>query len=183
MTRWLLLLSLCFPALGCSSGHATDEYESAVAAFASGTPAAETTAAVDQLRAAGIDAFDVLLAHLDDETRASNEHFMRAVATVDEQGNVVPWEPTIGDACFDLLHVQIEGSWPKAFRDHHVLDRSNIREWLAGRKYKSLHELRLECATLALESAEQEHAKNPNALTESCVEFLADNLKAVEAEN
>ena len=108
---------------------------------------------------------------------------MRAMVTIDETGNAGPYEPTIGDACFDLLHGQIEGVWPKGFRDHHVLDRSNVREWLADRKNNSLNELRLECAKLSLDSAKQQHDENPSDWTKSCVEFLADNLRKVQAEN
>jgi hypothetical protein len=183
MSRWLTLLPLCFLSLGCSSGHSTDEYETAVAALASGTPAEDTTSAITHLESAGVDAFDVLLAHLDDETLASIDHFAHAIVPIDEHGAVGPYEPTIGDACFDLLHAQIEGVWPKGYRDRHVLNRSSIREWLAIQKDKSLNELRIECATLSLEAAKQEHEKNPNEWTQSCVAFFADNLKTVQARN
>jgi len=183
MTRWLLLLVFCFLTLGCSPSRTADQYELAVGAFAFGKPAEETSAAITLLTSAGVDAFDVLLKHLDDDARASDGHFMRAMVTINEKGNVGPYEPTIGDACFDLLHGQIEGVWPKGYRDHHVLDRSNIHEWLAERNNKSLNELRLECATLSLENAKQKHDENQTDWTESCVEFLADNLKTIQAGN
>ena len=182
MTRLLFILAPLLVAIGCNSNGVPDQYDAAVKSFALGTPTEETTAAIKLVESAGTDAFDSLLDHLDDKTRASDNHFMRAMVTIDENGNAGPYEPTIGDASFDILQGQIEGVWPKAYRDHYILNRSNIRDWLQKRDGKSLHELRLECAKSSLESAKSKHEQHPTDWSKSCVEFVAENLTDVQAE-
>jgi len=176
MTRLLLIFAPLLIAIGCSSTAAPDQYETAVKSFASGTPIEETTAAIKLVQSAGVDAFDSLLSHLNDETLASDNHFMRAMVTIDENGNAGLIKPTIGDACFDILQGQIEGVWPKGYREHYILNRSNIRDWLTKRNGKSLYELRVECAKSSLESAKLKHEQNPSDWSIYCVKFLAENL-------
>lgn len=182
LTRCLGLFAVLI-VIGCNSTEPEDRYETAVKAFASSVPTDKTAAAIDLIKSADIDAFDTLLAHLDDETRASEEHFMRAMVVVDENGNEGPYEPSVGDACFDLLQAQIEGGWPKGFREYYVLNRINIRDWLDQRKGKTLRELRIECATLSLASAKRDHQINPTEWTDTCVKFLTQNLTAIQSED
>ncbi len=159
-----------------------NKFEKVIQSLAEGTPSAETNAAIELIGSSGVEAFDTLVAHLEDRTPASYNHFARAMITVDKDGNHRAYEPTIGDACFDLLQGQIEGNWAKGCRDYYVLTHANIRDWLAARNGKTLHELRLECARLSLEAARREHESEPREITQSCVDFLTENLARVEAE-
>ncbi len=104
-------------------------------------------AARDKLVAAGKEAFPALLNHLDDD---SDSH-------IEFQGAVEPYvPPPIGQVCFSILQLQIEGRWPKSFRHHRVLNRVNISRWIEERPSKSLSEMRTEALTQAIQELEQQ---------------------------
>ncbi|WP_148618747.1 hypothetical protein [Mariniblastus fucicola] len=179
----LLVTFLLGLAIGCNekSTSQAEVYDSAIDALALGTQDGTTGDAVRLLESAGVDAFPALLARLDDDSDAC-DRFMHAVGSFGD-GPHEPYHPSIGRACFDLIQGQAEGVWPKGFRQYHVLNNSNIREWIGQRKGKTLHEMRVECANYSLNSAKQKHEQDPTEWTKTCVEFLTENLAKVQNAN
>ena len=173
---FILILSL-----GCVSTTNQNQYEAAISKLKLGTPATETDAAVKLLESGGIGAFDALVAHLDDETNAS-DLLMGDVGYIDA-APAEPFHVSIGYACFDILQFQIEGCWPKSYRQYYVLTDENIRGWLSNRKTKTLGQLRIECAERSLEVAERTNRENPTEHSKDSVSFLTDNLNKVRAAN
>jgi len=145
-----------------------DDYERHIQQFASNTPPAKIQAALQALRTAGTNAFPALLAHLKDIAPAEPSFFQGSAAGT----------PTIGRACFGLLQGQIEGNWPKGFRDYYVLSPETAREWLASHRGLSLQQLRIEAAQQSLKRAE---ADTPNRkeseFHHQTLKFLRQNLE------
>lgn len=187
IVRLLIIIVLISGTSGCmksGSADATSDdsvnvetfYSVNVESLLEGTPDEETKAAIDTLKSAGIKAYPVLLGYLDDQRKASENFFQRAMVTAD--GNA--YHPRIGSVCFDIVHEQIEGNWPKAYRDYYVLRRDNIREWWAKNKTKSLAELRVQCAREALHRAEAEFGNIDSEHETSVITFLRKHLKEQE---
>src|SRR5262245_25790395 len=131
-----------------------EDYEQHIRHFASNTPPAKVEAALRTLREAGTNSFPALLEHLKDNALAEPRFFTRAVGKLGPDGTFLPATPTIGDACFDLLQDQIEGTWPKGFRDYYVLTPETVGDWLARHSGLSLQQLRVEAAQQSLSRAE-----------------------------
>ena len=157
--------------------------EAAVQMFAAGTPDKDTVAAIQFVESAGVEAFPTLLNHLGDKTEAAQRHFMQESCTRDKGGNVGPFVPTISSACFDIIQQQIEGCWPKLYRQSQVLNWSNVRDWLSQREGKTLGELRIECATLSLEKAKEMQKGDSSDNAKEYVKFFVDNLRQVRSVN
>lgn len=103
----------------------------------------DALAAHRELVAAGKQAFPELLMRLDDETITHIE-FLGSVSTTDP--------PPIGQVCFEILLLQLEGRWPKGFRQYRILDKSNISEWVEHHLTKSLPEMRHIALTQAIQN-------------------------------
>lgn len=179
IVRLIRIVVLISGTSGCmknGSADATSDYSVNGESLLEGTPADETEAAIDTLYSAGIKAFPVLLGYLDDQRKASANFFQRAVETADGDA----YHPRIGGACFDIVHEQIEGNWPKAYRDYYVLRRDNIREWWENNKSKPLAELRVQCAREALHRAEAEFGNIDSEHETSVITFLREHLKEQE---
>ena len=157
--------------------------EAAVQMFAAGTPDKDTVAAIQFVKSAGVKAFPALLNHLGDKTEAAQRHFMQESVMRDKDGNWGPYVPTISSACFDIIQNQVEGGWPKLYRQSQVLNRSNVRDWLRQREGKTLGELRIECATLSLEKAKEMQKGDSSDDAKEYVKFFVDNLRQVRSEN
>ncbi len=95
------------------------------------------------LRAAGVDAFPTLIQHLDDKRRSSPILWGATLS-----------KGTIGEACLDIVRMEIEGVWPKAFREFHVLSQKNAREWLREHSDQSLEQLRCAAQEESLQRAQ-----------------------------
>lgn len=160
---------------------ARDRYEVAILSLAADNPNEIIDAAIQTIGSGGKDAFDALLAHMNNTALASKS-FAGQTITVDEDANSQQHQPSIGDVCFELLQGQIEGHFPKFAIEYYVLDRSNIREWLADRKSKTVKVLRIECAQLSLEAAKRAYDQKPTELNADMVQFLEENLARVQAE-
>ncbi len=119
-------------------------------------------------------AFPVLIAHLDDETVAADRFRGEIIGSAAN--------PTVGAACFEMLQYQLEGCWPKAYRQHYKLTKENIRQWLADRGNKSLSDLRIECARTSLDAATSLHREHQSKYSESLLSFFTENLDKVLAE-
>ena len=149
-------------------------YEAAIASLAKISDAQRVSKAIAMLNGAGTKAFPALLAHLNDATTASDV-FQRAVQHI--HGNVP--SPTIGEACFDLIQGQIEGNWPKGFRQYYVLSATNVARWWQARKEKSLRELRIEVARTSLTRARQ--SRGTSSYWPEAVRFLEKHLREAQA--
>jgi hypothetical protein len=119
---------------------------------------------------AGTNAFPTLIAHLNDQELASPT-FQAATAK----------RPTIGDACFDILQQQVEGAWPKAYRDYCVLSPGTTPRWLARHAAKPLRELRIEAARESLGRAEKDsNTRRDFTLHQQTLNFLRGHLHELE---
>jgi hypothetical protein len=152
-------------------------YETAIASLSENTDAAQVAAAIKALESAGTKAFPALLAHLNDTSRASAV-FQGAKMDVDAKGNVSIHHPTIGEACFALIQNQIEGNWPKGYREYYVLSPKNVVSWLQARKAKTLKELQLETAQASLTQARQRRGKS--GYWREAVRFLEEHLRELK---
>jgi hypothetical protein len=153
-------------------------YETAIASLSENTDAAQVARAVEVLESAGTKAFPALLAHLNDTARASAV-FQGALMDVDAKGNVIGLHhPTIGEACFALIQNQIEGNWPKGYRQYYVLSPKNLVSWLEARKAKTLKELQLETAQASLTQARQRRSKS--GYWREAVRFLEGHLRELK---
>jgi hypothetical protein len=178
---FLLLIEACFIYVISVRGQSvqTDgSYEAAVASLAEANDAQLVQKAIAALESAGTKAFPTLLAHLNDKAKAS-EAFQRAEGSLDAVGNFVLHEPTIGEACFYLIQAQVEGNWPKAYRQYYFLSSENIVSWWQSRKEKSLTELRVEAARASLTKARQGRG-TPNYYP-GAVRFLEKHLREARA--
>ncbi len=156
----------------------TDEsYESSITSLSENSDAAQVARAIAALESAGTKAFPVLLAHLNDTARASVV-FQRAMMEVDAKGNVMVHHPTIGEACFDLIQNQVEGNWPKGYRNYYLLSPKNVVSWWQARKAKPLKELQLETAQASLTQARQRRGKS--GYSREAVRFLEAHLRELK---
>jgi hypothetical protein len=160
------------------SSQTDGSYEAAIASLSENSDAAQVASATAALENAGTKAFPALLAHLNDTARASVV-FQRAVMEVDAKGNVIGiHHPTIGEVCFDLIQGQIEGNWPKGFREFYVLSSENVVDWWQARKEKTLKELQLETAQASLTRACQRRGKS--GYSREAVRFLERHLRELK---
>lgn len=151
------------------------EYERAIQDLAEGKDPQTVEAAIRVLSEAKTQAFPALIKHLSDKTPASVEHFsLRDILCVPGSTPCPPWQPTIGEACFDILQSEVEGNWPKAFRSHYILTADNVGEWWESRRTMSLKDLQLDAATTSLERAK----RNDDA---DAIRFLQEHLKDVQS--
>ena len=104
-----------------------------------GTPEKQVDRAYSRLVAAGPTAFPALIKNLENRTPA-DDRFQRAVVEVRPDGSRHPYTPTVGNVCFDILQLQIEGSWPKSMAAYSVVSIQWIREH-ASRTLTELQEI------------------------------------------
>jgi hypothetical protein len=174
---FLLLIESCFICVISVRGQSIQmdgSYETAVASLGKASGAELVQKAIAVLERAGTTAFPTLLAHLNDKTTAS-EAFQHEVE--DNHGNVL--SPTVGEVCFDLIQHQVEGNWPKAYRQYYFLNPQNVVAWWQSRKQKSLNELRIEAARASLRKA-RERRGTANYYPDAA-RFLEKHLRAARA--
>ena len=153
----------------------TAEYERAIDDLAEGKDPETVKTAILVLVKAKTEAFPALIKHLSDKTPSSYEYFgLRDIRCVMEATPCPPWEPTIGEACFEIIQSQVEGNWPKAYRSHYVLTAGNVGEWWESRRTMSLKELQLDAARTSLERARQKGDAD-------AIRFLQEHLKDVQS--
>jgi len=155
----------------------TPEHERAIQDLAEGKDPETVKTAILVLSEAKTQAFPALIKHLSDKTPASVEFFgLRAILTLcaPETTPCPPWQPTIGEACFEIIQSEVEGNWPKAYRSHYILTATNVGEWWESRRTMSLKDLQLDAATTSLESAK----RKGDAET---IRFLQEHLKDVQS--
>lgn len=145
---------------------AADDLSGYVRQFAAGMPERDAVRALRTLTDAGLRAFPTLLAHLNDR-----EPIQASLNNRDVSGT-----PTVGELCFDILQTQIEGNWPKGFREFYVLTPDNAKQWLGDRKGYSLRQLQLSSREESLRRAEAELAADPSDLTTKAVAFLREEV-------
>ena len=147
------------------------EYERAIQDLAEGKDPQTVKTAILVLIDAKTQAFPALIKHLRDQTPASHEHFgLRDILCVQQTTPCPPWQPTIGEACFEIIQSEVEGNWPKAYRSHYTLTAGNVGEWWESRRTILLKDLQLDAATTSLERAR--HKGDADA-----IRFLQEHLK------
>lgn len=153
----------------------TPEYERAIQDLAEGKDRQTVNTAVQVLSDAKTRAFPALIKHLSDKTPASVEYFGgRDIQCAPQTTPCPPWQPTIGEACFDIIQSEVEGNWPKTYRSHYTLSAGNVGEWWESRRTMSLKDLQLDAATTSLERAR--HKGDADA-----IRFLQEHLKDVQS--
>jgi hypothetical protein len=177
----ILLVEACLiftMSILAQSSQTDESYERAIASLSENSDAKQVADAIAVLKSAGTKAFPALLAHLNDTARASVV-FQRAKMEFDTKGNVMDvHHPTIGEACFDLIQNQVEGNWPKGYREFYVLSPKNVVGWWQARKAKPLKELQLETAQESLTRARQRRGKSGYA--RDAVRFLEQHLRELK---
>jgi hypothetical protein len=148
------------------SVYAADDFSGYVRQLAAGMPERDAVRALRALTDAGVRAFPTLLAHLSDR-----EPIQASLNNRDVSGT-----PTVGELCFDLLQTQIEGNWPKGFREFYILTPDNAEQWLDEHKTQSLRQLQLTSREESLRRAEAESAAHPADLTTKAVAFLREEV-------
>jgi hypothetical protein len=108
-------------------------YDATIRDLAAERGDAKNTAAWNGLTAAGSIAFPYLIRHFGDPELAG--HIF--------QGDTIAMKKTVGDACFELIQMQVEGRLPKTWRKYYVLTPQNTAQWLAAHRQSSLEELRI----------------------------------------
>jgi hypothetical protein len=141
---------------------AADDFSGYVRQLAAIMPERDAMRAERALGEAGLRAFPTLLAHLGDR-----EPIQASLNHRDVSGT-----PTVGELCFDIIQVQIEGNWPKGYRQFYTLTPGNAKEWLDAHKSHSLQQLQLTSREESLRRAEAELAADPSDLTTKAVAFL-----------
>lgn len=151
------------------------EYERAIKDFAEGTDPQRIKTAILVLGAAKTEAFPALIKYLSDKTPASVEYFgLRNLLCGPQTTPCPPWQPTIGDACFEMIQSEVEGNWPRAYRSHYILTAENVGEWWESRRTMSLKDLQLDAATTSLERARREGDADT-------IRFLEGHLRDVQS--
>ncbi len=100
----------------------------------------------DALLAAGPKAFPALLERIDDKIVIETGLFQGATAN----------RPTIGHVAFKIIQYQIEGAWPKGFREHYALNEQNVAAWLAKHEGLSITQLRIRALVDSMDSLSRE---------------------------
>ena len=153
----------------------TPEYERAIQDLAEGKDPPTIISAIQVLSNAKTQAFPALIKHLSDKTPASFEFFgLRDILCAQQTTPCPPWQPTIGEACFEIIQSEVEGNWPKAYRSHYTLTAGNVGEWWEYRRTMSLKDLQLDAAKTSLERAR--HKDEADA-----IRFLQEHLKDVRS--
>jgi hypothetical protein len=153
----------------------TPEYERVIQDLAEGKDSQTVITAIRVLSEAKTQAFPALIKHLNDKTPASVEFFsLRDILCAQQTTPCPPWQPTIGEACFEIIQSEVEGNWPKAYRSHYILTAENVGEWWESRKTMSLKDLQLDAATTSLERAK--HKGDADT-----IRFLQEHLKDVQS--
>src|SRR5215203_390766 len=153
----------------------TPEHERAIQDLAEGKDPQTVIRAVEVLSNANTQAFPALIKHLSDKTPASYEFFgQRDLLCWPQTTPCSPWQPTIGEACFEIIQSEVEGNWPKAYRRHYTLTAGNVGEWWESRRTMSLKDLQLDAAKTSLERAG--HKGDADA-----IRFLQEHLKDVRS--
>ena len=153
----------------------TPEYERAIQDLAESKDRQTVKTAIQVLSDAETRAFPALIKHLSDKTPASVEYFgARAVQCAPQATPCPPWQPTIGEARFDIIQSEVEGNWPKAYRSYYTLTAGNIGEWWESRRTMSLKDLQLDAAITSLERARPKGDAN-------AIRFLQEHLKDVQS--
>jgi hypothetical protein len=147
------------------------EYEQHIQKLAFGTPREQIEIAQRALESAGTAAYPMLIGHLKDSTPAAD--CLRVQDVLWDLGH-----PSIGHVCFGIIQGQIEGHWPKGYRQYYVLTPENIKRWLDAHQGLSLRELRIVAAQESLRRAESEMRQRTAAdYQKGVLEFLRDNLQ------
>lgn len=129
-------------------------------------------AARSELVSASKQAFPVLLNRLNDQTYTHIE-FLGSVSTTDL--------PSIGQVCFEILRIQIEGRWLKGMIQFHILDQSNITQWVNNHSLKSLTEMRQIALTQAIQKVEsQPEDEIESKYAKEFLRFLRDKKSYIE---
>ena len=153
----------------------TAEYERAIQDLAEGKDLQTVKTAIQGLSDAKTQAFPALIKYLSDKRPASVEYFgLRDIQCAPQTTPCPPWQPTIGEACFEIIQSEVEGNWPKAYRSHYTLTARNVREWWESRRSMSLKDLQLDAATTSLDRAR--HNGDADA-----IRFLQEHLKDVQS--
>jgi hypothetical protein len=166
-------------AAGFAKGREPKNYDQYIKNFSAGTPDEKIKSSLKALDEAGMDAFPSLISALTNIEPAEPNFFQLEEMAILPDGSSKLHSPTIGEACFGILQGQIEGNWPKGFREFYVLTPDNAKAWLEARKGQTLPELRAAASAEALRRSEKQLAEHPDDefLRNSTVPFLKERVK------
>ena len=161
--RWLfssLILILLSSCSSASDNEKDKELKNAISYLVEGTPPELVRQNLFLLERSGKSAFPVLVEVIDDNRNAAGS-LQEARGYRQENGKAPELYVTqIGDVAVSLLRSKIEGDRSGRYYPFYVLDRTNIKQWLAARGGKSLIELRVDAAKQALEVVKKKRANS-----------------------
>lgn len=144
----VILLTSC---LSASDDQNEKELKNAISHLIEGTPPEVVRQNLYLLERSGTTAFPILISIIDDNRSAAGS-LQEARVVKQENGNGRKLYITqVGDVALPLIRSKIEGDRPGFYYSFYVLNRTNIKQWLAERSGKSLTQLRVDAAKQALE--------------------------------
>lgn len=161
--RWLfssLILILLSSCSSASDNEKDKELKNVISYLVEGTPPELVRQNLYLLERSGKSAFPVLVEVIDDNRNAAGS-LQEARGYRQENGKAPELYVTqIGDVAVSLLRSKIEGDRSGRYYPFYVLNRTNIKQWLAARGGKSLIELRVDAAKQALEVVKKKRANS-----------------------
>ena len=175
-----LFVSLALNASGA------DKYVKTLEDLTDGKPRKNVKSAVDRFLFAGLAGFPTLLAHLDDKRLCDAYYDDKNQSDSNPDGSLMRnpdgtphhHHTTIGEACFDLIQEQVEGSWPFPLRDFYTLSPRNVRKWLDSHKGESLQQLFTSARAESIRRVEAALLLHPeDEVLNYTLAFLRENCK------
>lgn len=153
-----------------SAGPLVDDFSGVIRQLADDAREEDAIRALKVLSDAGIRVFPSLIAHFDDE-----QLIHPRLNAFEVLGDL-----TVGWLCFVILQDQIEGNWPKGFRQFYILTPDNAKQWLDKHKGLSLRELQVISREESLRRAELALAASPGDFMSSAVKFLRQQVEGLK---
>lgn len=147
-----------------------DDFTGVIRQLAEDAREEDAIRALKVLSDAGIRVFPSLIAHFDDE-----QLIHPRLNAFEVLGDL-----TVGWLCFVILQDQIEGNWPKGFRQFYILTPDNAKQWLDKHKGLSLRELQVISRKESLRRAELALATSPGDFMSSAVKFLRQEVESLK---
>jgi hypothetical protein len=173
----ILLCAIVF--FGSLAGcFAAPDYAKCISNLAKGTPKETLESSLQTLRDAGAAAFPALILQLTNQADADPNYFQEQKMDRSPDGSFHPHAPTIGEVCFGIVQTQVEGHWPKSFRQYYVLSPRKAKSWVEAHQGLTLPQLRRAARQESLRRAEADRAAKPAEQSlKQVVAFLREEIE------
>ena len=181
--RWLLYCIVCISLTSFLSAGDDDkekEIKNAISNLIEGPPPDSVKKNLFLLERSGESAFPILIATLEDNRRASSS--LQEARMIRQENGEDPklYITEVGDVALSLLRSKIEGDRPRFYYSFYVLNRTNIKKWLAERSGKSLTEIRVDAAKQALQAVRNTYAKSNSEVAIQTISIFNKRISEIE---